>query len=315
MSPIFLTFFQACVVLLLAPLAPGLVRAFKAKLQGRRGASPFLPYIAFAVLLRKQMVISQSTSWVFRAAPFFVLGSAVFLALTLPLAARGGALAVYGNFMAVSGVLAVGAVFLVLGGLDAASAFGGMGASREMTLASLVEPSMIMVFAALSAVSGSFDVDGMLASGALRLSTAPYLALTFAAFLLILLAENARYPVDNPATHLELTMVHEAMILEYSGPYLAMMEYASALKLTVFSLLLAHFFVPVGTLVSTATLPAGVVLVVFGVTLKIIVAMFLLALLESTIAKMRFYRMQEYMGGAFLLSLAGMILALVHTMI
>lgn len=313
MNPIALTILQTGVLLLVAPLASGLVRMFKARLQGRKGPNPFFPYIALAVLLRKQMVISRSTSWVFRAAPFCVLGSAVFLALTLPLAVQKGALAPYGDFMVIAGVLALGAVFLVLGGLDAASAFGGMGASREMTLASLVEPSMIMVFAALAAVSGSSGVDDMLASGAVSLSSAPYLALTFAAFLLILLAENARYPVDNPATHLELTMVHEAMILEYSGPYLAMMEYASALKLTVFSLLLVNFLAPAGTLVSASTLPAFIGAALFGTVVKVVVAMFLLALLESAIAKMRFYRMQEYMGGAFLLSLAGMILALAHT--
>jgi formate hydrogenlyase subunit 4 len=310
MNPILLTIIQTAVVASLAPFGLGCVRLFKARLQGRRGASPFLPYFAFATLLRKQMVISKSVSWVFRLTPFVTLGSAVFLVLVLPLVVRGAALDAYGDIFVVAGVLVLGAVFLVLGGLDTASAFGGMGSSREMTLTSLLEPTVIMTFATLSLATSSTTVGGMLSSG-LTLVQAPYLILTLAALGLVALAENARYPVDNPATHLELTMVHEAMILEYSGPYLAMVEYASSLKLTVFALLIANLLFPATVAAPGAGL-AAVLAAAVAAVIKLIAAMAALALLESMIAKMRFYRMQEYLTSAFFLALSGLALSLIR---
>ncbi|HJV33113.1 MAG TPA: NADH-quinone oxidoreductase subunit H [Patescibacteria group bacterium] len=310
MNPIFLTLFQAIVVLGLAPFAVGCVRFFKARLQGRRGASPFLPYVALATLLRKQMVISDGVSWVFRLTPYVVLASGLFIALVLPLAAFGGALDAYGDMFVVAGVLVLGAVFLVMGGLDAGSAFGGMGASREMTLTSLLEPTVIVTFATLALASRTTSVGGMLASG-VTIAQAPYLVLTLAALGLVALAENARYPVDNPATHLELTMVHEAMILEYSGPYLAMLEYASALKLTAFALLIGNILVP-ATLAAPGATMAGLLAAAVAAVVKLVAAMAVLALLESVISKMRFYRMQEYMTGAFLLALGGLALSLIQ---
>ena len=159
----------------------------------------------------------------------------------------------------------------------------------------------------MTLATGTLSLDGMVSAGVTLLQV-PSLALTFAALALVALAENARYPVDNPATHLELTMVHEAMILEYSGPYLAMLEYASSIKLTIFALLLTNFLVPIGLAISLA--PSGLLLAGVLMIVKLIVVMGVLALLESLIAKMRFYRMQEYMTGAFFLALAGMIVAL-----
>ncbi|MEK7545695.1 MAG: NADH-quinone oxidoreductase subunit H [Patescibacteria group bacterium] len=310
MNPVSLTAIQTIVVLGLAPFAVGCVRLFKARLQGRRGASPFLSYVAFATLLRKQMVMPEDASWVFRLTPFVVLASALFLVLVLPLTTVGGALAAYGDLFVVAGVLVIGAVFLVMGGLDAASAFGGMGASREMTVTSLLEPTVILTFATFALASGSTGIDGMLASG-LSVFRAPYLFPTIAALGLVALAENARYPVDNPATHLELTMVHEAMILEYSGPYLAMLEFASAIKLTAFALLIGNFLVP-ATLAEPGASLTMVMAAVAAAALKLVAAMAALALLESVIAKMRFYRMQEYLTGAFLTALGGLALALIQ---
>lgn len=308
MNSILLTLVQFIAVILVAPFVTGLVRWFKARFQGRHGASPFLPYITYATLLKKQMVISKSTSWVFRLVPFVVLASTVFLVCVLPLIVFGGAFVSLGHFMIIAGVLALGAAFLVMGGLESASAFGGMGASREMTLASLVEPAMIATLATFSIVTGAFTVDAMFANA--HVLTSPALIPAIAALIMVALAENARYPVDNPATHLELTMVHEAMVLEYSGPYLAMLEYASALKLTIFSLLVANVLFPM-------TLAVNVSLVAIGTAIgymivKVIVVSFLLAFLESTIAKMRFYRMQEYMTIAFFFALAGLVFALIH---
>ena len=172
------------------------------------------------------------------------------MAAILPLVFQGASLATLSDFLIVAGILAIGSIFLVLGGLDTGSAFGGMGASREMTIATLLEPVIIMVFATISFATKQNTLDGMLS---VQNSFQPYLILTVIALILVALAENARYPVDNPATHLELTMVHEAMILEYSGKYLALLEYASSIKLVVFSMLIANFIFP-SSLLGTHTL-------------------------------------------------------------
>lgn len=310
MNAFILTCIQALVVCALAPFTLGLVRMVKARLQGRHGASPFLMYVSFATLLRKQMVVASHTSYIFRLVPYLVLASAVFLAVTLPLVGTGGALAGMSNLFLIAGVLVIGAVFLVFGGLESSSAFGGMGASREMTVTALIEPAMIVTLATLAVVTGSGTLNGALAAHPTVFGT-PFLLLTIAALVLVALTENARYPVDNPATHLELTMVHEAMILEYSGPYLAMLEYAAALKLTVFALLVANVLVPYGLWVPQAGMMALAVAV--GATvLKVIVAMVAVALLESVLAKMRFYRMDEFASSAFFLGLGGLLLAVLH---
>lgn len=310
MTAFSVTIIQIVTVLAAAPFALGFVRTVKARLQGRHGASPFLPYLTFATLMRKQMVVAPHTSFVFRLVPYVVLASVLFLASVLPLVGVGGALWSVSNVFVVAGVLMLGTVFLVFGGLESSSAFGGMGASREMTISALIEPAIIVTLATLSVVTGAGTIDGALALHP-SLMQAPFLVLTIAALVLIALAENARYPVDNPATHLELTMVHEAMILEYSGPYLAMLEYASALKLTIFALLISNVLVPAGLL----TVQGGAMAVVgaMGMTvLKLIVTMTALAVLESVIAKMRFYRMEEFASAAFFLGLGSLVLALLR---
>lgn len=311
MNSYLLTLIQIVVVTISAPFVLGLVRTCKARLQGRIGASPLLPYISFATLLKKQMVISPVTSWVFRASPFVVLGSTLFLAAVLPLVSLGSAAAGLSDFVIIADVLALGAVFLVLGGLDPGSAFGGMGSSREMTISSLVEPAMIMTFATFTVVTGAPTIAGMVGAG-VTAARLPFMILPLLALVLISLAENARYPVDNPATHLELTMVHEAMVLEYSGPYLAMLEYASSLKLAVFVLLIANIAVPFGLINATSSV-VGVLAAIGAMLLKFIIGAVLLAVLESTIAKMRFYRMQEYMSVAFFIALAGLATVLIIT--
>ncbi|MDQ5952693.1 MAG: hypothetical protein QG626_822 [Patescibacteria group bacterium] len=317
MNPILLTTIQTVVILSLAPLSVGLTRFFKARLQGRHGAAPWLPYITYATMLKKETIVSASSSWMFRVAPYIVLSSSVFMALVLPLVTSGGVLASFSNFLLVAAVLALGSAFLVMAGLDVGSAFGGMGASREMTIASLLEATIILTFAAFALATGTSTIDGMLASASnvsIMIASAPYLCLSLVALILISLAENARYPVDNPATHLELTMVHEAMILDYSGPYLAMMEYASTLKLTVFALLVANFVMPWPLMTTTST--GGSILFALLMTLvKLVIVLFAVALLESTIAKMRFYRVQEFLTGAFFMALTGLALALLSQLL
>ncbi|TAL51273.1 formate hydrogenlyase [Patescibacteria group bacterium] len=306
MITILMLIIQVILVLLIAPFVTGLIRWFKARLQGRQGASPLLMYFALLTTLKKEHVISASRSWMFRFVPFMVLGVAVFLALSLPLVFSDGGIA-HVDLFVLAGVLALSSVFLVFGGLDAATAFGGMGASREMTLAALIEPAVLTTFAAFATVAGSASVQSLFGQGMTAL-THPALLLSFSALILITLAENARYPVDNPATHLELTMVHEAMVLEYSGPYLAMLEYASSIKLTVFLLVLGNLvWIKPEMYLDAPTIGLGVL----GVLVSVCVGSFVLALLESSMAKMRFFRMQEYMSIAFFLALSGLILILV----
>ncbi|MFA6183536.1 MAG: NADH-quinone oxidoreductase subunit H [Parcubacteria group bacterium] len=311
MSSAIATLIQILFILLIAPFTAGLVRFVKARLQGRQGASPFLPYITFLTLLRKEMVISNVASWIFRVVPFVVLGSSIMLAVILPLIFSESSLAGLSDFLVIAGILATGSIFLVLGGLDTGSAFGGMGSSREMTIVALLEPIIILVFSTMSFATNSSTIDGML-KGQINFSE-PYLLLIIAALILISLAENTRYPVDNPATHLELTMVHEAMILEYSGKYLAILEYASAIKLTVFSLLIANFLFPF-TLVNAISWGIGslAVGILWGVA-KIIIIMVGLAFIESMLVKMRFYRMSEYFSIAFVIAFLSMVVALLSS--
>jgi formate hydrogenlyase subunit 4 len=308
-NPAILTVVQTVLVVALAPLSAGIVRRCKALLQGRQGPPLLLPYWTILTLMRKEVVLSSSTSWVFRAAPFAVLTTSLVSAAVLPLLARGTAAAPLSNLLVVAGVWMLGAVFLVMAGLDSASTFGGMGASREMTISAFLEPALLVTFAAFAVASGSLTVDGMLSVAGAGLAARPWLLPAVAALALVALGENARYPVDNPATHLELTMVHEAMVLEYSGPYLALMELASMIKLAVFALLLGNLVVPAGLLTPSSGLAALAVAPV-AAFLKLGGVMALLALLESSMAKLRFYGLPEYFFGSLFLGLTSLALGL-----
>lgn len=303
---------QFLLVLLSAPLMLGLVRMLKARFQNRKGASIFLPYYALLSMMKKEMTITTHSSWVFRAVPFVVFIVACALAFMVPTVGFGILPESFSNVFLIAGIAALGSVFLVLGGMDTASTFGNMGSSREMTLASLVEPVFFVVLATLGLLAGTWGLDGILAYFASTnlLELLPLASVTLFALLLVLLTENARYPVDNPATHLELTMVHEAMILEYSGPYLALLEYASAVKLTVMGILFMNLLIPFG-LYSFSVGFMGVGIAVGAYLLKMVLFAFLIAGIESTIVKMRFYRMQEFLTLAFILAFAGFILVLV----
>jgi len=309
-NPVVLTLVQTVVVVALAPLATGLVRRAKALLQGRRGAPVTLPYWTILTLMRKQVVLSTSTSWVFRAAPVAVLATSIVSAAALPLVARGGAAAPLSHLLAIAGVWMLGAVFLVLVGVDSASTFGGMGSSREMTISAFLEPAVLVALGAFAVASGSTTVDGMLSVAGAGLAAHPWLLPAVGALALVALGENARYPVDNPATHLELTMVHEAMVLEYSGPYLAVMELSGMVKLAVFALLLVNLLVPAG-LLSPASGLAALALAPVTAVLKLAAATASLALVESSMAKLRFYGLPEYFFGSLFLGLTSLALGLV----
>ena len=300
---------QIIVILAIAPLSVGLMRKFKARMQNRVGASVFQPYRSLFVLCRKEMTVTRHASWVFRAVPYVVVACALILAALVPTVFSGGVSLVWGNFFLIASVLMIAAGALVLGGMDVASAFGGMGSSREMTIATLTEPVIVLVFVALGAMTSSWT-----AGGAVSIMTEnpwylahPFLVFVFAALAMVVLAEGARYPVDNPATHLELTMVHEAMVLEYSGPYLAMLEYAASLKFIVLGVFLANLVFPFGMWGAGS----GFLLGMAAFAVKIIIVCFLVALLESTVAKMRFYRLQEYFVSAYLLVFFGLLLSII----
>lgn len=305
-------FLQWISVLMLAPLLIGCIRKLKARFQNRVGASVFQPYRALATLTRKEMTITRHSSWVFHVVPVVVLASSLVLAWLVPALGLAGRFFEASNTVFwIAGVLALGSLFLVLGGMDVASAFGGMGSSREMTLASLVEPAFILVLVTLGFLAGSWNVAEILTTLAAQpwYLVSPFLVITLLALALVILAENARYPVDNPATHLELTMVHEAMILEYSGAYLAVLEYAAALKLTVLAVFFMNILLPFGMLEAGIGL-TGVVASMAWLLVKLFLASGLIALVESTVVKMRFYRMQEYMSTAYVLAFVGLALTL-----
>jgi formate hydrogenlyase subunit 4 len=302
-SMVLLVVVQSLLLLVLAPAVVGYVRWLEARLQGRRGAGPLQPYRELRKLFAKGMVVPDSASWVFHFAPCVVWGATVTAASLVPVVAAHQPADAFGDLFALTALLMLGTVFLALGGLDPGTAFGGMGSSREMTVAALTEPTLAIAILALALTTGSTSLgaitDTLVQTPAAALG--PGHALAFAAFLIALLAESSRLPVDNPTTHLELTMIHEAMILEYSGPYLALMEWAAALKLTLLLTLAANLFVPWG--VATSFGAGALALAAVAVATKLAVLGALLALLETHLAKLRLFRVPELLAVSFTLAL------------
>ena len=294
---------QVLVVAAGAPLAVGLTRWLKARLVGRRGASPWQPYRDLAKLLGKEPVVSATTSWIFRLTPYLLAATMLVAALVVPVVTSRPPLGFAGNAILLMALFLLGTFFLALAGLDAGSAFGGMGASREVAVAALAEPTVIVAIFALAMRAHTIDLGGVVE----RLGREPSLALNpghllaFAAFFIVMLAETGRLPVDNPATHLELTMIHEAMVLEYSGRYLALVEWASAMKLFLFMTLLGNLFVPWG--VPARVAPAAVVVGTVALAAKLAVLSIALAITETAVAKLRLFRVPELLAGSFALAL------------
>jgi formate hydrogenlyase subunit 4 len=293
---------QLLLLLGLAPFISGCIRNWKAKLQNRRGARVWQPYLDLAKFLRKDMVISEHASWIFRAVPFVLFLSTLLAGLMVPLVSVGAPLSVFGDALALVGLLALGRFFLALGGLDTASAFGGMGSSREMTLSAVAEPALMLAIFTVAITAGSTNLSQMLqaAQGPTWKLLNPAHLLAFTALFIVLLAETGRIPVDNPATHLELTMIHEAMILEYSGRYLALIEWSASLKQLVLMALLVNIFFPVG-------IPAELTMTSVGLSLAWFVAKLLavaaaVVVVETTNAKLRLFRVPDLLSTAFILA-------------
>src|SRR5437016_316098 len=304
---IIITLVQWLVVALGAPLLVGVIRKTKARLQGRRGARIWQPYWDLRKLLIKEAVISENTSWIFRFTPYIVFGTMLVSALIVPVLTTAGALQFLGNIILLMYVFLLSAFFLALAGLDAGSSFGGMGSSREMAIAALAEPTVMIAIFAIALRAGSTGLNEMInraASDPLLLLNPGHL-LAFLSFFIVALAETGRLPVDNPSTHLELTMIHEAMILEYSGRYLALIEWASFIKLFLFLTLLGNIFVPWGI---AATLTPGALLVgLVALLIKLGILSAGLAFLETSVAKLRLFRVPELLTGSFMLALLAVI--------
>jgi formate hydrogenlyase subunit 4 len=302
---------QMALVLLLAPLLTGFVRKVKARLVSRRGPSVIQPYRDLVRLLRKEVVLAENASWLFRVAPYLIFAATWVAAALVPTFAIGLKFSWTADLIAIIALLGSARFFLALAGMDVGTSFGGIGASREVMIASLAEPAMIMIVFSLALVAGSTQlatIATFLASPEVGLRVS--LGLALIALVMVAIAENARIPVDNPATHLELTMVHEAMVLEYSGRHLAMIELAAALQLLLFMSLIACLFAPWG-LAAAGTGPAAYAVGALAWLAKLAVGGVLLALFETSIAKMRVFRVPEFLGAALMLGLLGTLLLFV----
>jgi formate hydrogenlyase subunit 4 len=302
---------QMLLVLLLAPLFTGFVRKAKARLQRRQGPPLVQPYRDLIRLTRKDVVLAESASWLFRIVPYLVFAATWVAASLVPTFRTGLLFSWSADLIAIIALLGSARFFLALAGLDVGTSFGGIGSSREVMIASLAEPAMIMIVFTLALVAGSTQLSTiaafMTSSGAgLRVS----LALALVALIMVAIAESGRIPIDNPATHLELTMVHEAMVLEYSGRHLALIELAASLKLILYVSLIACLFAPWGIESSGASAVALAVGIATYVG-KLAVGGFLLALFETSIAKMRVFRVPEFLGAALMLGLLATLLLFV----
>jgi formate hydrogenlyase subunit 4 len=294
--------FQTLLLLALAPLLSGCIKNWKAKLQNRRGPRVWQPYFDLAKFLRKDMVISEHASWIFRAMPYVLFVSTLLAGLMMPLVSVSAPLSLFGGVLAFVGLLALGRFFLALAGLDPASAFGGMGSSREMTIAAIAEPALMLAIFTVAIAAHSTNLSEMLqaAQGPTWRLLNPAHVLAFAALFIVLLAETGRIPVDNPATHLELTMIHEAMILEYSGRYLALIEWSASVKQLVLLALLVNVFFPVGIATDLTVSSLGLSLLWF--TAKILAVAGAVVLVETTNAKLRLFRVPDLLSTAFILA-------------
>ena len=302
---------QVLLVLLLAPALTGIVRKVKARLLRRQGPPLIQPYLDLVRLMRKEVVLAENASWLFRAIPYVTFAATWVAAALVPTFKTGLLFSWSADLIAIIALLGSARFFLALAGLDVGTSFGGIGSSREVMIASLAEPAMLMITFTLALIAGSTQLSTMAEymlspEVGLRVS----LGLALIALVMVAIAENARIPVDNPSTHLELTMVHEAMVLEYSGRHLALIDLTASLKLTLYVSLIACLFAPWGMADVDAPASAFAVGAVAYVA-KLAIGGCLLALFETAIAKMRVFRVPEFLGAALMLGLLAALLRFV----
>lgn len=296
---------QTLLTILIAPFLSGFIKKIKNNIRMRKGAPVLQPYYNFIKLFSKKEVISENASWIFRITPFIVLASVATALLLVPVFHSSFSLSYMGDFFVIIFLLALGRFFLALAGLDAGSAFGGMGSSREMFISSMVEPVALLSIFVVALNCGSTDVGTISNFQNFKLSS----LIAAVSLFTITLAETSRLPIDNQETHLELTMVHEAMILEYSGRSLAIIELAAHIKQIIFFSLLANIILPFGM-----TYPLNLIQLTSGIALfagEILVISILIAVIEVITAKMRLFRVVDYLAFSFVLSIMALV---VHTM-
>jgi formate hydrogenlyase subunit 4 len=314
MSAVYATISQVLAIvaaLLLAPLLTGWVNMCRAWLQNRSAPSLLQPYRMLHKLFVKESVVAEHASPIFQAAPYIVFGCMLVACAIVPTLSTDLPMSTAADAIALVGLLALARVFVSLAAMDVGTAFGTLGARREMLVGFLAEPALLMVLFSASLISNSTSLTTMVESLAHRdLAIDPVLAFAGVAFTMVSLAENARVPVDNPATHLELTMIHEALILEYSGRHLALIEWAASLKLFAYSCIGLALFFPWG--IAEAQAPLELVLALPALVAKLAIGGMSLAVLETASAKMRIFRVPEFLATAFLLAVIGL---LVHILL
>jgi formate hydrogenlyase subunit 4 len=293
MNTLLYTVIQIAVILLIAPFLNGVIKKVKALTQKRKGAPLLQQYFDLYKLLKKRSVVSETASWIFRVTPFIVFATALSASLFVPVTTVISAASFPGDVIMLFSVLALGRFFMVISALDTGSTFGGMGGSREAMISALIEPSILVTFLTLGLYANSTSVSAIMkAAGAAGIPLLnPMFILSFLAMLIIIISETSRIPVDDPSTHLELTMVHEAMLLEYSGRGLALMEYGASIKQLVLITLLVNVFVPVDQLLSV-TGAAAVVVSLLIYLVKVTLASVLTGIIESFTVKIRFFSVQ-----------------------
>lgn len=301
-----LALLQTLLFIASAPLLAGWIKRLKCGLENRAAPPVWQPYRDLARLFGKNVVVADTASWLFRLAPYVIFGAAVLAASVVPLVATHLPTSAIADVIVLVAFFALARFFQALAALDAGTAFGGMGASREMTIASLAEPAMLLVVFTFAVTANTTNlstaVDHTLGGGFVLRPSFIFIAL---ALLMVAVAETGRIPIDNPATHLELTMIHEAMVLEYSGRHLALIEWASQTKLMIYGVLFVDLFIPWGIAYEISA--ANVAIGAAAVTAKLALLGLVLAISETVMAKLRLFRVPGYLGFAFMLGFLGML--------
>ncbi len=298
---------QAIILIAISPLMTGIIRKIKASYQGKVGASIFQPYRDLAKLFRKGRLTGKDHTWLFKAIPYICLASMIILSLMVPFI-YVGILSPFGDLITLVYLFTLFRFAMVLGGLEGGSVFGGMGSSREMMMSVLIEPALLLSIMALSVLTGGSTNMSDISLSICEMGSdalGPTIILAVTSFMMTLLAENARVPFDNPATHLELTMVHEAMILEYSGKKLGMMELSSQIRLTLFMAMISSMFLPWG--IATEITPIAILIAIGVVIVKMLVIAFVIATIECITAKYRLFKTPNLLTISFILSLLAMV--------
>ena len=297
---------QIFVIIMVAPLVNGIIKKVKAFTQKRKGAPILQMYFDLLKLLKKDSVVSDVSSWIFKVAPYIVFSTAVAAALLVPVTTLIAPVGYTGDIILLVYILALGRFFMMLAALDTASTFGGMGASREAMISSLIEPSILVSLFTVGLISKSTSAYQIMnfMKGAGTPLIHPVYIMAFIALFTIIIAETSRTPVDDPATHLELTMVHEAMLLEYSGRGLALMEFGAAIKQLIFITLLVNIFIPHDQIIGISGIGAVAISLLIYL-IKVISVSILIAIVEISTVKLRLFSIPNLAALSFILSFIG----------